>query len=259
MARAARSAPDLQFAPSLVKVQSRQRSGAGPIDVSTLSVSVLRRAASLGLEGAARRGRGRPPRTDGQRAAHRARLIEAAMGAVRTYGPDVSIEDMADAAGVSKPVLYSEFGGKLGVVDAIALVLADGVERTVVASLAATGVVDADGVISAIVAALISLIEDEPQLYGFFVRSIRTSDRGFLDNALVRVIHERVALVVGYLAPELPKDELSILTDGVFGFVFAVVESWLPTKKPDRERLVRTISAIIRAGLMEAESVHPNP
>ncbi len=218
---------------------------------------MVRPSRSFEVEGGPRRARGRPPRTDGQRAAHRARLIEAAIEAVRAYGPDVSIEDMADAAGVSKPVLYSEFGGKLGVVDAIALVLADDVERTVISSLASTGAFDADSVIGAIVAALISLIEDEPQLYGFFVRSIRTSDRGFLDNALVRVVHERVALVVSYLAPELPKDELSILTDGVFGFVFGVVESWLPTKKPDRDQLVRTISAIIRAGLMEAASAQP--
>jgi len=181
-------------------------------------------------------------------------LIEAAMEAVRERGADVSIDEMAEVAGVSKPVLYAEFGDKLGVVDAIAVVLAEQVERTVVARLTAGGTFDIEGVIGAIVDALVTLIDDEPQLYAFLVRNIRMSDRGFLDNALVRVIHERASLIVGFVAPDVPRDELSILTDGVFGFVFGAVESWLTTRTPRKERLVRTLSSVIRAGLVEAAS-----
>ena len=180
------------------------------------------------------------------------------MEAVRTNGPDVSIDDMALAAGVSKPVLYAEFGDKLGLIDAIALVLAERVERTVVARITSSREFDADSVIGAIVDALITLIDGEPQLYAFLARGIRESDRGFLDNALVRVIHERAALVVGLLAPQVAKDELSILTDGVFGFVFGVVESWLPTRRPSKDRLVATMAAVIRAGLMEVASPGPD-
>jgi AcrR family transcriptional regulator len=157
---------------------------------------------------------------------------------------------MADTAGVSKPVLYSEFGDKLGMVDAVALVLAEQIEGTVIKTLAAEGTFGVENVLGAIVDALVTLIDGEPQLYAFLVKGIRTSDRGFLDNALVRVIHERAALIIGHFATEVRPDELAILTDGVFGFVFAVVESWLPTRQPSQPRLVQTISAVIEAGLI---------
>ena len=67
-------------------------------------------------------------------------------------------------------------------------------------------------------------------------------------------MHARASLLVGFIVSELRKDELAILTDGVFGFVFAAVESWLPTRRPAKARLVKTLSAVIRAGLVEVAS-----
>lgn len=201
------------------------------------------------------RPRGRPPRTEGQRADHRRRLIEAAIEAVRRYGPEVSLDQMAELAEVSKPVLYAEFGDKNGVVDAMAVVLAGRVEKTVLQRLSEAATVDLDRTIGAIIDALIELIDDEPRIYSYIVRSLRMRDRGLLDNALVRVIHERASLIIGRLAAELPPDELAILTDGVFGFVLGVVESWVATRRPARDRLVATVTAVIRAGLQEAASL----
>ncbi len=201
------------------------------------------------------RPRGRPPRTEGQRADHRRRLIEASIEAVRRYGPEVSLDQMAELAEVSKPVLYAEFGDKNGVVDAMAVVLAGRVEKTVLQRLSEAVTVDLDHTIGAIIDALIELIDDEPRIYAYMVRSLRMRDRGLLDNALVRVIHERASVIIGRLAAELPPDELAILTDGVFGFVLGVVESWVTTHRPERDRLVATVTAVIRAGLQEAASL----
>ena len=194
------------------------------------------------------RRRGRPPRTEAQRAAQRTRLVEAAMDAIRSSGADVSIDDLAIAAGVSKPVLYDEFGGKLGVADAIAVVLAEQVERDVVAELTKAKALDMSSAVGAVVGALVTLIDDEPELYAFLVRSIRTSDRGFLDNALVRVIHERAALIMGLLAPGVSDEHLAVLTDGVFGFLFAAVESWQATRRPPKDELVQVLTAVIGEG-----------
>jgi AcrR family transcriptional regulator len=152
---------------------------------------------------------------------------------------------------VSKPVLYSEFGDKVGLVDAMAVVLAERVEDTVIDRLTPGRRFDPDHIIGAIIDALINLIDDEPSLYAYIVRSLRMRDRGLLDNALVRVIHDRAALIIGELGEGLRVGELDILADGVFGFVFGVVESWVSTRRPDKEELIATMTAVIRAGLGE--------
>jgi AcrR family transcriptional regulator len=174
------------------------------------------------------------------------------MEAVRRIGPDASIDQIAERAEVSKPVFYAEFGDKTGLVDAMAVVLAGRVEDTVIARITAEGTSDAEHIIRAIIDALINLIEDEPSLYAYIVRSLRMRDRGLLDNALVRVIHDRSAVIVGRLAEGLHEGELAMLADGVFGFVFSVIESWVATRRPDKDRLIETMTAVIVAGLTVA-------
>jgi AcrR family transcriptional regulator len=170
------------------------------------------------------------------------------MDAVRTHGADLSIDELAAAAGVSKPVLYDEFGGKLGIADAIAVVLAEEVERQVLATLAGAGAFDIAVAVRGVVDGLVTLIDGEPELYAFLVRSIRSSDRGFLDNALVRVVHERASLLVGMIAPGVAPEKVEVLTDGVFGFLFGAVESWQATRRLDREALVTTLAVVIEEG-----------
>jgi AcrR family transcriptional regulator len=202
------------------------------------------------------RGRGRPPRTEQQRAAERARLIEAAMNAIRRGGPELSIDELAAAAGVSKPVLYDEFGGKLGLADAVALVLAEHFQNKVIAAVVAQPQLDVGIGVRAAVRALITLISGEPELYAFLVRSLRQSDRGFLDNALVRVMHDRATLLVRLAAPDVDLDTLAVLTDGLFGFLFAAVESWHGTGRPAEEDLVEMLARQIQLGIQE---VIPGP
>jgi AcrR family transcriptional regulator len=170
------------------------------------------------------------------------------MAAIRDHGPDLSIDDIAAAAGVSKPVLYDEFGGRLGIADAIAVVVAERIERQVVGDLASGPSFDLDAAVRAVIEGLVGFIDAEPALYVFLVRAIRNPERGFLDNALLAVIHDRAKLVVGFIAPLVPDAHLRILTDGLFGFVFASVESWQATKEPDKAELIDTLTRVIRTG-----------
>jgi AcrR family transcriptional regulator len=170
------------------------------------------------------------------------------MAAIRTHGADLSIDELAASAGVSKPVLYDEFGGKLGIADAIAVVLAEEVERQVLDTLALGGTFDIAAAVRAVVDGLVTLIDGEPELYAFLVRAIRSSDRGFLDNALVRVVHERASILVEMLVPGVSPDRVEVLTDGVFGFLFGAVESWQATRRLDKEALVTTLAVVIGEG-----------
>jgi AcrR family transcriptional regulator len=197
---------------------------------------------------ATKRPRGRPPRTEAQREAHRTRLVESAMEAIRALGADLSIDDIAARAGVSKPVLYDEFGGRLGIADAISVVITERLEQQVADELAGGAPFDLSAAVRLFVAAVVNFIDAEPALYSFLVRSIRTPERGFLDNALVAGIHERSEMVGGFVAPDLPEDHLRVLTDGVFGFVFAAVESWQVRQAPPKEELIDTLAQVIRVG-----------
>lgn len=170
------------------------------------------------------------------------------MEAIRRQGPDLSIDDLAAAAGVSKPVLYDEFGGKLGIADAVAVVLAEQVEQQVLGALLGGGGFDIQIAVRAVVDGLVTLIDGEPELYAFIVRSIRTTDRGFLDNALVRVVHERASVLVGTIAPDVSAEQVDVLTDGVFGFLFGAVESWQATRQLDKDTLVDTLAVVIGEG-----------
>lgn len=196
-----------------------------------------------------RRARGRPPRSAQERARHRARLLDAAMEAIRRHGPDASLADMAEAAGMSKPILYREFDDKQGVADAIAVELASRLEKQVIDDLVGRGRLDIAGAVTAMVDAVAGLIEAEPELYAFLARSIRGTNRGFLDNPLVESLHERAALLLGSMTSGIDAAELRLLTDAVFGLLFGAVESWQSNKQLTRERVVELLSAVITAGV----------
>lgn len=58
------------------------------------------------------KGDGRTTRWEQHRVARRAELVQAAIRAIDTFGPDASVADIAAEAGVSKPVLYRYFADK---------------------------------------------------------------------------------------------------------------------------------------------------
>ena len=80
--------------------------------------------------GATPRRRGRPPLAD------RARLLDAAERAIRRHGPTVSLERIAQRAGVTKPVLFAHVGDRRALVHALSERLLTRIEDAVRAALA---------------------------------------------------------------------------------------------------------------------------
>ena len=169
------------------------------------------------------------------------------MAAIRLHGSSVSVENIAAHAGVSKPVIYAEFGDKAGIADALALERAQQMERSLIAELAGEPL-DTSMAVQLGANALIGLLVDEPEVYGFIVRSMRASDRGVLDNPLVRTLHDRVQMLISLLAPDADKAMVSVVTDGMFGFIFAMVESWQVAREPSQEEVVRMIVQLVQQG-----------
>jgi AcrR family transcriptional regulator len=194
------------------------------------------------------RGPGRPPRSPEAVAAQRSQLLEAAMAAIRRGGSDTSVDDMATAAGVSKPVLYAAFGDKNGIAEAIAVELVDRAQRDLLRRLGADEAIDIPVAVRVAIDSFVGTVDAEREIYGFIVRSIRTNDRGLLDNALVRSLEARFEQYATVLAPGIEPALLTIVTHGTFGFMVASVESWLVSRQPPRDELVDHLVAVFLAG-----------
>lgn len=204
--------------------------------------------------------RGRPRLSTQQRAQRRAELTDAAIDAVRSGGSDQSLDELAERLGVSKPVIYDTFGSRSGLADAIAVELANRMERTVLDQLgepAADGTfgVTVDTVIAMIVRSLVTLVEREPEIYAFILSSMRGDRQGMLDHVLVQVVRQRIRPVIQAAAPTLSDAEQTILTDGIYGLVLAALESWQHKRAtaPSRDVLVERLTALISAGLQAVE------
>lgn len=197
----------------------------------------------------ATRGPGRPPRSAEARAAQRTRLLDAAITAIRRVGPEASVDEMAAEAGVSKPVLYAEFGDKHGIADAIAVEIVEGSERDLLGEITRTGSIDLSLALRLGVEGFLDIVTGEPAIYGFIFRSIRSNDKGLLDNALVRSLQARFELVAGMLVSDADPDLLRVMAHGTFGFMIGAIESWLGAQTPPRAELIDNIVHVLASGL----------
>ncbi len=170
------------------------------------------------------------------------------MAAIRRAGPDVSVDEMAAEAEVSKPVLYAEFGDKFGIGEAIAVELTARSERILLDSMAADGTLQMTTTLRYGVERFIDIVVNEPEIYQFIVRSIRGNDRGLLDNSLVRSLQAHFELVAGVLAPDTDSALVRVIAHGTLGFMVASVESWLVSQAPPREEVVESLVAVLANG-----------
>src|SRR5688572_6960411 len=79
--------------------------------------------------------RERRDRRHGDRADRRESLLDAAISGIRTHGPAASMDQLAAAAGITKPILYRHFGDRAGLVAAIAKRFADSLLQDLQAAL----------------------------------------------------------------------------------------------------------------------------
>ena len=82
------------------------------IEAARSAARTAAKTAKAATKGAKSGDDGRSTRWSAHREARRAELVEAAVAAIDQLGPTAGIEDIASAAGVSKPVLYRYFSDK---------------------------------------------------------------------------------------------------------------------------------------------------
>ena len=112
----------------------------------------------------------RPSLTE-RRQVRRRELLDAAIDVIRREGADVTMEEMASAGGISKPILYRHFVDRDGLVAAITETALVELGAILDAKIAEARADRPPHSIRATIDAFFEYIEREPQLYRFIVDS----------------------------------------------------------------------------------------
>ncbi|SDO48508.1 transcriptional regulator, TetR family [Nocardioides szechwanensis] len=177
---------------------------------------------------------GRSSRWNVHRTERRAELVAAAVTAIDTHGPDVSMAQIASEAGVSKPVLYRYFADKHELHAAVGQWGADEVLRRVVPAMLADGPVR-DKFAGAIDGYL-SMIEEHHQLFVMLVRHRPGGDP--LADGKVKIV-STLAHFLSETLRGLGLDDsgAEVWAQGIVGSGLAIGEWWLETRTMTREQV----------------------
>lgn len=189
-----------------------------------------------------------------RKAARRQELLDAADRAIRSSGPDVTMEEIAAQAGTAKPVLYRYFGDKGGLYQALA-------ERYV--QLVMTTVQDALGEgtdeprrrLEAAIDAYLTLVEEQSEIYRFLMHRAVT-ERAEAHATVADFIRGLGGRLAAVLAEDLRSRGLDAhaaepWARGIVGMVQVAGDWWLEQKSMTRERLVDHLVTLLWTGLSD--------
>lgn len=175
------------------------------------------------------------------------------LAALETSGPEFGMAQVAEQAGVTRPVVYRHFADRASLVEAMADRMA-----TRIMSRLMPAVYDVDGAvmdrIRCSVDALVAAVEDVPQSYLFFLR------RGALGGP--DIVGQGTSYVAAALAALFDEffcahgldepEEAALLAVGIVGHVQSVVEWWLGHPAVPRARVTEFVSASLCAQMAES-------
>ena len=195
-----------------------------------------------GQHGDARRERWRE-----HRQTRRAELVETAVAAIGEHGPEVGMDEIAAAAGVTKPVLYRYFSDKSDLYLAVGDWGTNLLMQRIAPALSETGSVTHR--IRRVVTSYLGTIEQYPELYRFVVRRTFadrpveadpvTAEKTVIANALSRLLGEylrQLGLDSGGVEP---------WSHGLVGMVQASGDWWLDRQSMSRDDLTDYLTRII--------------
>ena len=194
---------------------------------------------------------GRRARWTEHRRARREDLVTAAVEAVRLAGPEFAVDDVARSAGVSKTVIYRYFSDKDELVDAVLGRISEAILLPrLLGELAAERREDR-AQLRAVIAAFVSLIEDEPALYRFAYAHAGRSGRADLVAATEREIAEALGVRMGerLAAAGRPADAAMTWAYGVVGMVQLAAHWWSAARTVSATQLVDQLTDLAHGGL----------
>ncbi len=192
------------------------------------------------------------------RSARRAQLLVAARDVFAAQGyHSAAMDDIAEKAGVSKPVLYQHFPGKMELYRALLTTYADELVVRVGAAMARRG--DNRERAQAAVAAYFDFVADEGSSYRLIFESDLRGEpeaAAVVDNALSRCIDIVAEAVTTDAGLDTPRARL--LAVGLVGLSQVTAQFWLDSGKTvPRDEAVALMSSLAWRGLAGFPLVNP--
>ncbi len=186
---------------------------------------------------------------DDRRAERRQELLDAAVVTIRRDGAGVSMEDIAHEAGITKPILYANFGDKAGLADA----LAKRFTRDLIARFGEVWATSDDTRerVRLAIEAWVAFIESDPHIYRFLSEGSFGAGRRLEDRRLVSDVGVVVARALGEWLREQGADSgpAEPWAYGVLGMVHVTTEWWLDRRTLNRKDLVDYLTSLLWSGL----------
>lgn len=187
-------------------------------------------------------------RSTEDREARREELLDAAVTAIRREGADVSMDDIAAEAGITKPILYSNFGDKAGLADALATRFTRDLVKLFGEVWSQTD--DPRERVAGSIDVWVGFIESDPHIYRFLSEGSFGAGRRLDDRRLVHDLGTVVARALGEWLREQGADSgpAEPWAFGVLGMVHVSTEWWLERKTLSRKDLVNYLTSLLWTG-----------
>jgi AcrR family transcriptional regulator len=177
------------------------------------------------------------------KAERREQLLDAAIEVVRESGPGVSMDQIAAACGVTKPIVYRHFGDRDGLVMAMALRFVAALVGALTPQLARRD--DARRLLTSTIDAYLELIERDTNLYRF----VSANEPGKRDLVAGLVAEQVSTVLEQYLeAAGLDTSAAEPWGYGLVGMVHFTGDWWARTKAPDRAVIVEQLTTLLWSG-----------
>lgn len=187
-------------------------------------------------------------------ARRRRQLLDVALDAFASRGfHATSMDDIAESAGVTKPVLYQHFGSKrqlyLELLDDVGRQLLDAITS---AAATATGPRQQ---VEAGFAAYLDVVDARPSAFRLLFGSGARRDEEFADA--VRNVEHAIATQIGALiAADIDDAQRTVLAHAIVGMAEGAVRSQLVDGRPfDAPRLARQLADLAWGGLRNVRRV----
>lgn len=192
----------------------------------------------------------RPRGTRLPRRARRNQLLGAAQEVFVAQGyHSAAMDDIAERAGVSKPVLYQHFPGKLDLYLALLDQHCDALLQAVRAALASTS--DNKLRVAATMDAYFTYVQDEGGAFRLVFESDLTNEPAVRER-VEKVTLECAEAISEVIAEDtgLSKDESMLLAVGLGGFSQVVARYWLASgSQVDRDKAVQLLTSLAWRGI----------